>query len=232
MSNDSFQEFHGQYEWLFDEGRLLGGKPIPGVGWVFLLENTGAGPQVPPVGARGQGRQAEPHRLDRGRRHGVDRSQPSRPRRDRHEGGRRATSRQAGEELAAPKAPKAPVNGDAEDQANRRAKKPAEAINHALPFIEFVGAHPVGSVIEATVDQFSSHGAYVATNGIRCYVPLRLMGDPAPRSAKEVLTIGETRSFVVHSIDAPHRGIDLGARRRCGARTCCPHTRHRDRDAG
>src|SRR5487761_2434427 len=35
LSNDSFQEFHEQYRWLFDEGRLIGGKPVPGVGWVF-----------------------------------------------------------------------------------------------------------------------------------------------------------------------------------------------------
>jgi hypothetical protein len=35
LSNDSFQEFHDQYPWLFDIGRLIGGKPVPGVGWVF-----------------------------------------------------------------------------------------------------------------------------------------------------------------------------------------------------
>ena len=29
LSNDSFQEFHGKYKWLFDEGRLIGGKPVP-----------------------------------------------------------------------------------------------------------------------------------------------------------------------------------------------------------
>ena len=32
VSNDSFQEFHGEHPWLFDEGRLIGGKPVPGVG--------------------------------------------------------------------------------------------------------------------------------------------------------------------------------------------------------
>ena len=36
LSNDSFQEFHGKYPWLFDEGRLIGGKPVPYVGWVFV----------------------------------------------------------------------------------------------------------------------------------------------------------------------------------------------------
>ncbi|MER3452533.1 MAG: heat-shock protein Hsp70, partial [Acidimicrobiia bacterium] len=25
LSNDSFQEFHGEHEWLFDKGRLIGG---------------------------------------------------------------------------------------------------------------------------------------------------------------------------------------------------------------
>jgi hypothetical protein len=35
LSNDSFQEFHGEHPWLFDEGRLIGGKPVPGVGWIF-----------------------------------------------------------------------------------------------------------------------------------------------------------------------------------------------------
>ncbi|MEO7555510.1 MAG: hypothetical protein ABIV94_02750, partial [Acidimicrobiales bacterium] len=37
FSNDSFQEFHGTHAWLFDEGRLIGGKPVPNVGWVFVL---------------------------------------------------------------------------------------------------------------------------------------------------------------------------------------------------
>jgi hypothetical protein len=35
LSNDSFQEFHDDYPWLFDVGRLIGGKPVPLVGWVF-----------------------------------------------------------------------------------------------------------------------------------------------------------------------------------------------------
>ncbi len=35
LSNDSFQEFHGEHPWLFEQGRLIGGKPVPGVGWVF-----------------------------------------------------------------------------------------------------------------------------------------------------------------------------------------------------
>jgi hypothetical protein len=39
LSNDSFQEFHAEHPWLFDEGRLLGGKPVPRVGWIFTARN-------------------------------------------------------------------------------------------------------------------------------------------------------------------------------------------------
>ena len=35
LSNDSFQEFHDEYPWLFEVGRLIGGKPVAGVGWIF-----------------------------------------------------------------------------------------------------------------------------------------------------------------------------------------------------
>ena len=35
LSNDSFQEFQNDYRWLFDENRLIGGKPVRGVGWIF-----------------------------------------------------------------------------------------------------------------------------------------------------------------------------------------------------
>ena len=29
VSNDSFQEFHAEYEWLFEPGRLIGGSRCP-----------------------------------------------------------------------------------------------------------------------------------------------------------------------------------------------------------
>src|SRR4029453_10437805 len=44
LSNDSFQEFHGDYPWLFEPGRLIGGKPVPHVGWVFRGRGPGRGP--------------------------------------------------------------------------------------------------------------------------------------------------------------------------------------------
>ena len=45
LGNDSFQEFHEEYPWLFDANRLIGGKPVKGVGWVFT-------PRIPVRGAK------------------------------------------------------------------------------------------------------------------------------------------------------------------------------------
>jgi hypothetical protein len=45
LSNDSFQEFHADHPWLFDEGRLIGGKPVPGVGWIFTPRRPVRGPR-------------------------------------------------------------------------------------------------------------------------------------------------------------------------------------------
>jgi hypothetical protein len=52
LSNDSFQEFHGEHRWLFDDGRLIGGKPVPGVGWIFT-------PRVPIRGPKSRAATAE-----------------------------------------------------------------------------------------------------------------------------------------------------------------------------
>ena len=52
LSNDSFQEFHGEHPWLFDEGRLIGGKPVSGVGWFFT-------PRLPIRGAKSRAATAE-----------------------------------------------------------------------------------------------------------------------------------------------------------------------------
>ena len=73
LSNDSFQEFHGDYEWLFDEGRLIGGKPVPHVGWVFVDAHAGAWAEEPPERTRSQRRRfrdqaaSQPARAQEGR---------------------------------------------------------------------------------------------------------------------------------------------------------------------
>ena len=48
-----------------------------------------------------------------------------------------------------------------------------------LPFLEFVEHHPAGTSVEAVVDSYSSHGAYVdiVDSNVRGYVPLRMMAE-------------------------------------------------------
>src|SRR5690606_28237489 len=118
-------------------------------------------------------------------------------------------------EESAEVAPAAAAAGDGEvapapvrsTRATRSTK--VEPYNDALPFIEFVAAHPVGSEVEARVDRFSSHGAYVSVGPVRAYLPLRNMADPAPRSAKELLELDQEIRVVVAAIHPPLRGIDV-----------------------
>jgi hypothetical protein len=200
LSNDSFQEFHGQYTWLFDEGRLIGGKPVPGLGWVFLLRNPVRGPASRrSVKEARTGRRSPADRSDRSDR-GSGRS-------GRGRGQSESSTKATGRSRQAPDT----SGGGADGEGRRRqtSRKPSDPLNDLLPFVNFVGAHPVGSKVEAEVESFSSHGAYAMVGDVRCYVPLKSMGDPPPLRARDLLDIGETCTFTVASIDAPHRGIDL-----------------------
>jgi len=189
LSNDSFQEFHGEYTWLFDEGRLVGGKPVPGVGWVFLLRTPVRGPTS--------------RRAVRDARGGSSSSSTSsRPRRGRRSRGDDSGGSGGGGEQNARKAGATKATAPPIDPA-------VVPVNDPLPFIEFVANHPVGSIVEGEVARFASHGAYTSAGGANCYIGLKFMGDPPPRSAKDVMTLGEVRPFAVHAFDTPRRGIDL-----------------------
>jgi hypothetical protein len=191
LSNDSFQEFHGEYEWLFDEGRLVGGKPVPHVGWVFV-------PRVPVRGPVS--------------RKAVRESQRPEPRRSRSRSGEGASKRVA--RTASPEAskplpvPSIPPPGRAAVAPAASAPAKGEVVNDLMPFLEFVEHHPVGTSVNATVESYSSHGAYVQIGPVRGYVPLRLMSDPPPRSAREVMKIGDAVTLVVESFAPARRSID------------------------
>ncbi len=195
LSNDSFQEFHGEYEWLFDEGRLMGGKPVPHVGWVFVLRSPVRGPTSRRV-LRGVKKSGAATSKKRAGCPSAAASAPLPVPKSPPPGRRKAETSTA----AAPAKPSASVD---------QKRKSADALNPLLAFVEFVAHHPVGSPVDASVESFSSHGAYVVADGVRCYVPLRFLGKPAPRSAREVLALGENRSFTVVSIAAGRRGVDL-----------------------
>jgi hypothetical protein len=232
LSNDSFQEFHGTYGWLFDQGRLIGGKPVPHVGWVFMERSPVRGPlsrkSVSDAKKAAKSSTAAPTEAapaERGgRRRGTAKAaaKEAAPAPAAAEGGsgrgRGRRGRGAGSEAAPAPAP-APAKaaalaaGDGSGRARKRrsggGSGGVEPYNDALPFIEFVAAHPVGTTVTGEVERFASHGAYVLVDGARCYLPLKHLADPAPRSAREVLSFGEPYQFVVHGFDTPRRGVDL-----------------------
>lgn len=176
LSNDSYQEFHSEHRWLFDEGRLIGGKPVPNIGWVF----------VPRTPVRGE-----------------------KSRRSEAKSAKRAKSSVA--VMKPMPVPKSPPPGAvlAKKKAKSSDAPVARSVNEILPFLHFVEHHPVGSVVKGKVESYAAHGAYVDLGDVRGYVPLRLLGDPPPRAARDVFTIGQEVSLEIASVVASRRSIDL-----------------------
>jgi S1 RNA binding domain/Zc3h12a-like Ribonuclease NYN domain len=199
LSNDSFQEFHGQYEWLFDGDRLIGGKPVPHIGWVFVQ-------RVPVRGMISRNAVKDAKRKKGG---GDERGRV------------RQGSPEASKPMPVPKAPppgarKAAPKASPKDQmaaavavAAEPAPTKSAVVNDLMPFLSFVEHHPVGTSVNAVVENYSSHGAYVRVGDVKAYVPLRLMAEPAPRSAREFMKIGDAVTLVVDSFAPARRSIDL-----------------------
>ncbi|HET7651535.1 MAG TPA: S1 RNA-binding domain-containing protein [Acidimicrobiales bacterium] len=194
LSNDSFQEYHGEYGWLFERGRLIGGTPVPGVGWIFSLRTPVRGPKSresikEAKKKSGAGRKAKP----------IEEA-----------------IAEATEDVLEPAGSTVAVdNGDGNGRRRRRRRRSSggapspEAVNDPAPFIRFITTYKLGSRVQAVVDRFSSHGAFVTVDETTCYVPLTAMGTPPPRAAREVMKKGETREFVVQALDAQRRGVEL-----------------------
>ena len=243
LSNDSYQEFHGQYAWLFDEGRLIGGKPVPHVGWVFVNRLPVRGP-------------LSRKSVSEAKRKGGRTKGPTAP--VAGDGSVRVGSAEANKPMPVPKSPPpgavltraAKKAADAAAKAGNAASKrgakqarpeqaqparaasvpaergtPHEPLNDQLAFLAFVADHPVGAPVEAVVDHYSSHGAYVRIGAVRGYVPLRLMGTPAPTSARSAMKIGETVHLVVHQYVAAKRSIDLAVTSAGGTESAAPSSR-------
>jgi hypothetical protein len=325
LSNDSFQEFHGQHPWLFDDGRLIGGKPVPGVGWIFTPrlpirgpksraataeKRAGRDPESAPAKAAELARAAKkaakrpvkgapapvvsttwpitptaPPPPPRGRRAApvdpdlsiaineavAEALDPPRPAKaakavkvaktpakkkaapakksittKKAAAAKKATvkktvTQKAAAKKAAPEKAAAKKAGPAKKRApemkaepvkkstakrstvervpeqavsKRRSVSPPPAVNEPLSFITFVATYPVGTTIEGEVVSFTSHGAMVDValpdgGSLHCYIPLSAMGDPPPIKARQMLTKGEVRPFVLSSLDPPRRVAEL-----------------------
>ncbi|MHB1711434.1 MAG: NYN domain-containing protein [Acidimicrobiales bacterium] len=314
LSNDSFQEFHAERPWLFDDGRLIGGKPVPGVGWIFTPRTPVRGPRSRSVtgtarrgaemaeaadlseavadpgaaapmtgsargrratGAAGMAKEARPTKATEATKaekaekpvkaekaakavkatKAVKAEKPVKAEKaSKAEKAVKATKATKAEKpVKATKATKAlkavkparptkatkTTEGTAPDLANepgelaaagsrrvagtsKRASTPRPSgqaegpsatplpvMNEALPFITFLAEHPIGSTFEGTVVSFTSHGAQVDVGTMRCHIPLAGLGNPPPSKARDVLTKGEIREFVLVSLDAARRRASL-----------------------
>ena len=184
VSNDSFQEFHAEYQWLFEPGRLIGGKPVPGVGWIFSLRRPVRG-----IVSRKTTQKAKKDARD-------------------EDQVRDAIAEATADAMSSTTGRRRRRGGRGRTTESEPSSEP-EAVNQPAPFLQFVIDHRLGTEVEGIVDAFSSHGAFVNVDGVRCYVPIAAMGDPRPLKARDVLTRGETRTFVIQAVDAPRRGIEL-----------------------
>jgi hypothetical protein len=175
LSNDSFQEFHGEHPWLFERGRLLGATPVPGIGFIFS-------PRQPVRGPKSRVAVRDGERAKRQVERAIE---------------------EATKEAVDPEPTPAP-GGRA-----RQTKSAPAAVNDPATFIKFIAEHPLGTKIEAEVESFTSHGAVIRYGDVQCYAPLSLLGNPPPKSAREVLRRGDRRTFVLTALDPHRRGVEL-----------------------
>jgi Zc3h12a-like Ribonuclease NYN domain len=332
LSNDSFQEFHAERPWLFDPGRLIGGKPVPGVGWVFTPRTPVRGPRSRSATARSRrgGNDSDAAEIDdpgvgvgvlsmttaensnTGRRRAgrAAKAGDSLPAKSTAQAadskatkattattatkvaksaktassGKATTAAGSGKTakttkatktkaatatkappstktaLSAKKAKTAKTANTAKTEKTAKAAKSAKSAksaktkkavpsaaaqksapakrasgaeprrreaaadastgsgragssgatgNDPVTFLNFVADHPIGSTMEGTVAAFTSHGAQIDVGAMHCHVPLRGLGDPPPQRARQVLAKGETRRFVLVSLDAARRRAEL-----------------------
>ena len=192
VSNDSYQEFQPQYPWLFDAGRLIGGKPVPNVGWVFI-ERLPVRPLPGKTVKKASREASKPMPVPKAPPPGARLSVKPRPSVAKTSASRPVPTRPQ------PKTPNKVA----------KPKSPTKTVNDLKPFLDFVEKYPVGSKVKGAVESYSAHGVYVKLGDVLGYLPLRLMANPAPRSAREQVKIGQAVSLVVDSFVPSRRSIDL-----------------------
>ena len=204
VSNDSYQEFHDQYTWLFDNGRLIGGKPVPHVGWVFVDRL--------PVRVKSE---SSPRRGVPNKTAPIPRplSRPL-PRPAARPAGRQAerpSARPAPRPTARP--PTRPIPRPPSRQLPRptaaRANAAPSAVNTVEQYEAFAAKFPIGTKVKGVVESFASHGAYVRIGEVAGYLSIRLMAAPAPRTPREHVKIGEQLSLVVSDFTQSRRSIEV-----------------------
>ncbi len=222
LSNDSFQEFQTQYKWLFNEGRLIGGKPVPTVGWVFTprlpvraAKSTHTTKKLAvalPNGAKPSiGTTLTPVKVAK-----TVKKTPLKPvKKTAKPIKKAATKKSAPVKKSTAKKIAKPTKKVAKQTAPvvalRRGRQP---VNPEIDFSVFRSTFRVGSRVEGEVTAFTSHGAVikVTIKGgklIECYAPTTSLGSPAPVRARDVLKRGDKKLFKLVTVDSERRIAEL-----------------------
>lgn len=222
LSNDSFQEFHEEYPWLFEVGRLIGGKPVKGVGWIFTERLPVRG--VKAARASRVVKKVAP-RLPTGVVPAIgDTLTPIKTAKTTKATKATKAVTKVAKVTTEPVTPakptkklvkKAVATASPAPRATEVMKRGREPVNTAESFAIFLKQHKIGSKINGEVVAFTSHGAVIRTtlkNGdaIECYAPTTNLGDPAPVRARDVLKRGDVRSFRLITVDSERRIAELG----------------------
>lgn len=200
LSNDSYQEFHGKYKWLFDEGRLIGGKPVPLVGWVFVERLPVRGPTSRRSVRTGTvvKKQATPS-PEASKPMPVPKTPPPNARLKQGPSSKQQSDKRVDKKTTQKAPPK---------QAEKTST--VAMANDVVPYLEFVEKHPVGSKVKAVVRSYAANGVSVMIGDVAGYVPLKNMAQPMPRSARDVFKIGDVATLTVVGYTPARRSVDLG----------------------
>jgi hypothetical protein len=217
LSNDSFQEFQNDYRWLFEENRLIGGKPVRGVGWIFT-------PRIPVRATKAQA--------------AVKKLAVALPGGAKPSVGTTLTPVKATKKVAKTQPKKAeakPVKKAVKKSEAKPVKKPVKAakkvaakideapvvmrrgrqpVNPENEFALFRAAYRIGQRVEGEVIAFTSHGAVIkvtlkGSKSMECYAPTASLGKPAPARARDVVKRGDIKNFKLVSVDAERRIAEL-----------------------
>jgi len=214
LSNDSFQEFQSDHPWLFEENRLIGGKPVPRVGWIFTAR----------VPVKGSARPASVKKLaivlPDGKKPTIGttltpKAAKAAPRAPKTAAPKSAKNVEAPETAAKAPAKKSPAKAVAKKAATSSpaAKRDRAPVNSETLFTTFLTRFKVRSHLEGTVVGFTSHGAIIEVSmdgqPVQCYAPTTSLGDPAPARARDVLKRGSSHKFRFSAVDKDRRIAEL-----------------------
>ena len=229
LSNDSFQEFHDEYPWLFDVGRLIGGKPVRGVGWIFTERLPVRGIKaarasksmkkvavVLPEGLTPSiGDTLTPVKATKVAKATKAAKTVTKP-------AKKVAKAVEGEATPAKKVAKrtvkkvtAVVETPADTTPTVALRRGRQPVNPEGAFADFLKQFKIGAAVEAEVMAFTSHGAVLKVTlksgeAIECYAPTANLGSPAPMRARDVLKRGDKRTFSLRSFDTERRIAEVG----------------------